>query len=110
MNSIGYLVFGYMVFGVLLVFAIVFLKSRLFRHIYTQYPEEGKVIKLYMWQRYHGFMLRKAVNDLIKKQSSYDFELVKRSKMAKLSIICFLVWFILALIMFFVCLLFLIMK
>jgi hypothetical protein len=97
MVTIGYLVLGYFVVGMLLEISILYFDQRLKGHIDIKYPEEGKVIRLYEWQWYPWSIGRRTLRALIKKQSSNDSELAQRAKREKLSIVCFLVWCVLTL-------------
>jgi len=110
MNIIGYLVLGYMVFGVLLGFWGAYLYERLKRYVDSKYPEEGKVIRSYEWQWFPWSVGARTLRALIKKQSSNDPELAQQAKRSRISAIYFLVWFMLALIMFFTRVLFLLVK
>jgi hypothetical protein len=110
MNIIGYLVFGYMILGVILAFVAMYLGIRLINYVYIQYPEESSIIKTYEWQHYPGSMFHRTLKALIKKQSPIDPELAQREKWAKWSTTYFLTWFALALIMFFIYLLVLCLK
>jgi hypothetical protein len=100
MSTIGYLVPVYMVFGVLLVLCGGLLYERLKRYIDIKYPEEGKIIRLYECQRYPWSLVGRTLRALVKKQSNSDPELTIRAKMAKWSVISFLAWFVLGLIVF----------
>lgn len=106
MDVVGYLIFGCMLFGVLLAFRSMYLGVRLFRYVYNQYPEEGSVIRSYMWHRYHGLTIRRMLKTLIKKHGTNDPELALRAKKATRSYIHFFVWFLLVLIGFAVALIY----
>ena len=111
MNSfIGYLVDGYMVFGVLLGFWGFYLYERLKRYIDREYPEEGKIIRSYEWQWFPWSVGHRTLRALIKKHSSNDPELARREKWAKRSTIYFFVWFAIFLITSFIHVLFLLVK
>jgi hypothetical protein len=110
MDKVGYLIVGYMVFGVLLVLCGGLFYERLKRYIDIKYPEEGKIIRSYEWQRYPWSLGGRTLRALVKKQSNNDPELTIRAKMAKWSTISFLAWFVLGLIMFFIRVSFLIAK
>lgn len=110
MGMISCLVFGYALFGILLLCRMVYLKARLFRYVYRQYPEQGKVIRSYAGSRRHGYMLHKTLKALIEQHSTSDTELARMAKTATRSSMYFLVWFVLALIIFSPIVLFLLLK
>ncbi len=95
MNTLGYLVFGYMGFGVLLVFWAFYLSERLKRYIDIKYPDEGRVIRSYEWQWFPWSVGARTLRELIRKQSANDIELAHRAKKANCSWIYFETWFVL---------------
>ncbi|MHC4623453.1 MAG: hypothetical protein ACYS4W_06075 [Planctomycetota bacterium] len=101
---------GYM--GVLLFLAIrvIYAHQVLFRHISKRYPEEATVIRSYEWQMYPWSEGVRVARALIRRQSVSDPELARRANKAKRSRIYFVGWFVLGLIMFFVCVLFALAK
>jgi hypothetical protein len=110
MDIIGYLVLGYMVFGVFLVFWAFYLSEKLKRYIDAKYPEEGRIIRSYEWQWFPWSVGYRTLKALIKKQSPIDSELARRAKWTRRGSTYFFTWFAIALIMFFIRLLFLILK
>jgi len=111
MNAIiGYLVDGYMAFGIFLVFWAFYLDQRLKKYVDINYPEQGRIVRSYEWQWFPRSLGRKTLRTLIKKQGFNDSELARRAKKTKRSWIYFNVWFVLASIMFFIRLFVLIIK
>ncbi len=110
MDTIGCLVLGYMIIGFFLVFRNIYLRVQLMRHIYKQYPEEGRGDWLYTWQWDPLFAAAKTLRAFIKKQSPIDTKLAHLAKKVDLNYIYFMVWFVLALIIFFTRVLFLLAK
>jgi len=93
MDTIGYLVFGYMVIGLFLVFRTMYLRVRLVRHIYKQYPEEDRGDWLYMWQWDPLFAAAKTLRAFIKKQNPIDTELARLAKKVDIGYIYISIWF-----------------
>lgn len=110
MDTIGYLVLGYMVFGIILALIAMYLSIKLLGYVYKQYPEESSVIRSYEWQRYPCSMFYKTLKALINKYSISDAELAQRAKRSRSSAIFFWAWFVLGLVMFFTRVLFLLAK
>jgi len=110
MDTIGYLVFGYMLFGLVLIIVGVYLDQRLLRYVFGRYPEEGRVIRSHEGNRYPWSVGNRTLRALINKQSSNDPELAHMAQKVKHYQIYFMVWFVLALIMFFTRVLFFIVK
>ena len=107
---IRYIVNGYMILGVFLVFLAAYLSERLKRYIDIKYPQEGKIIRSYEWLRWPWSKGQKTLKALIRKQSSNDVELSRKAKKAMLSSFFLLEWVVLFLIIFFSRLLFLISR
>ena len=78
---------------IFLAFKSMYHDKRLKRYIDRQYPEEGKVIRLYEWQWYPWSVGRRTLWTLVKKQRANDPELARLARKAKRSIIYILVFF-----------------
>ena len=72
------------------MFKFMYHDQLLKRYIDRQYPEEGKIIRLYEWQS----VGRRTLGTLVKKQRAYDPELACLARKAKLSIIYCIAWLI----------------
>ncbi len=88
-----FLTFVYLGVFVFLAFRGAYLYERLKRYVDRQYPEEGKVVRLYEWQWYPWSVGHRTLMALIKKQRANDPELARRARKAKRNMICILVFF-----------------
>jgi hypothetical protein len=93
MNIVGWLLAGYIGLGIIMGLVCRCLTVHLLNYIYRCYPEEGKVIRAYAWQRYPGSMFDKAVKALIAKHGAEDAELAQRARKMRRGAMCFSVWF-----------------
>lgn len=100
MDIIGYFVFGYMLAGIILVSIGIYFSLKFYGYVYRQYPEEGKVIRSYAWQRYPGSMFHKKLKALIARYRISDAELARRARRARWSAMCFLAWCAICLLIF----------
>jgi hypothetical protein len=101
-SYLWHLWYGY--FGILLLLMLraIYLYRHLLRHIYKRYPEQGKVLRSYEWQRYPWSKGARLLRALIMEESVSDPQLAHRAKKADHSGIYFFVWLALGLIVFFV--------
>jgi hypothetical protein len=78
---------------VFLALRAAYLYERLKRYVDRQYPEEGKVIRLYEWQHYPWSVGHRTLKALIKRESVNDLGLARCAGKWKRSAICLLVFF-----------------
>lgn len=99
-ESIGYLGFPYMAFGVLLGLRAMYLEERLLRYVDRQYPKEAGVIRAHAWQMYAGSVGAKTLRALLDTRGISDLELARRARKAKRSWTYLSIWFVLFFVMF----------
>ena len=92
-----FLTYVVVVVWIFLAFKLMYHDKRLKRYIDRQYPEEGKIVRLYEWQWYPWSVGRRTLWTLVKKQRTNDPELARLARKAKRSIIYPLVFFVLLL-------------
>jgi hypothetical protein len=84
----------YVAVWIFLAVKLMYHDKRLKRYIDRQYPEEGKIIRLYEWQWYPWSVGRRTIWTLVKKQRTNDPELARLAKKVKRTFIYCIAWLI----------------
>jgi hypothetical protein len=92
MNKLGYFVFGYMIFGLFLAFRSMYIRVRLARYIFNNYPEERNGYWLYTWRWTPLFKPAKKLREFIKNKGPIDSRLLIWAKKMDLVYLYFLFW------------------
>ncbi|MDH4240643.1 MAG: hypothetical protein OEW48_13875 [Phycisphaerae bacterium] len=100
----------YLGLGVLLGIRGIYLGERLLKHVDRQYPEEAEIIRSHQWQMYPWSVGQRTLRVLIEKKSSNDHVLAYWARRVKRGWTYFKAWFIFALIMSFIQVLFILVK
>ena len=94
MDTIGYLIFGYLGLGILLGIRAKYFYERFLRYVYKQYPdEEVSISRLHEYQWYSWAKSQKLMDTLVREKTPSDPELRHWARKSSLGVLYVVIWF-----------------